>query len=342
MSAICYSGYLDEVSGFGVAARNHIAALRGQGVDVVSDGECDRVIIHALPCHYFRYHQRGRYNISFTALESSRIPISWPHHLEQADEHWVPSHFCAEAMTAGGLAPVFVCPHPVMLEAQPAADRRFPGIPDDMFLFASILEWSDRKNPLGLLRCFRRAFQGRSDVGLLLKVGTSLAPPRAVLYHVQRMTLGLGSWRCPPVFVVFEDLDAGALSAFYGRADAYVSLHRSEGFGLTLAEAMLAGKPVVATGYSGNMDFMSEDSAYLVGHELVPVVQRLSHWKDLHGGMVWAEPDEEQAVEQLRRCEGDAAHRQRVADRGRRLVEECLNPEKIGRMMCRMLELGPR
>jgi glycosyltransferase involved in cell wall biosynthesis len=204
-------------------------------------------------------------------------------------------------------------------------------VPDDLFLFASVFEWSDRKNPEGLVRAFLDAFAGRREVGLLLKIGLRFnVHPARVVSALRRLT----ALRRPPVYVLLGDEAAPAtLAQIHRRADAFVSLHRAEGFGLCMAEAMAAGKPVVATAWSGNLEYMDAQSAFLVEGRLAPVRQRLAWQALFHRGMRWAEPDHDAAVAALRACVDQPAERQRRADAGRRRVLAELAPARIGALM---------
>jgi glycosyltransferase involved in cell wall biosynthesis len=263
------------------------------------------------------------------------LPPSWLAPTRAMDELWVPSEFCAAAFRRATRRPVVVVPHPVA--APPPGPPGFPGVPDDLFLFASIFEWSDRKNPDGLVRAFCDAFAGRRDVGLALKVGLRFSVARAA---IERALTRLTRFRSPPVFVMVADESSPAVvRQLLRRADAYVSLHRAEGFGLCLAEAMVAGKPVVATGYSGNLEYMDADCAFLVEHRLVPVRQQLSRQDLFDACMHWAEPDHDAAVGALRACFFDGAERERRARAGRARVATQLAPARIGALMKQRLAL---
>jgi len=117
-------------------------------------------------------------------------------------------------------------------------------------------------------------------------------------------------------------------------------LHRAEGFGLCMAEAMALGKPVVATGYSGNLEYMDAESAFLVDYDLIPIKQHLSFWEYFEPGMRWAEPRHDHAVEQLRRCVDDVAARRRVAERGQASVRARLQPQRVGQLMRARIDAG--
>ncbi|HEY3787925.1 MAG TPA: glycosyltransferase, partial [Urbifossiella sp.] len=139
--------------------------------------------------------------------------------------------------------------------------------------------------------------------------------------------------------LIDRGLERGDLLALMNAADAYVSLHRSEGFGLTMAEAMLLGKPVIATGYSGNLDFMTQKNSYLVRHEFTRIAEEISPYPK---GCVWADPSIEHAAEQMRRVYENRSEAAAVAARGRREAAALLCPEAAARRMVQRLQEIPR
>jgi glycosyltransferase involved in cell wall biosynthesis len=359
--SVRYVGFLAEQSGYGEAARRHLLALSHAGASVharsvtldsgsgalprmpSSDyrdvrrlsrktGPYDTVLIHTPAPHLSRFQEKNKHNVGILAWETSDIPDAWRAALSEVDQLWVPSRFCREAFSRATTRPVHVVPHPIQKVTD--GPRELPQIPDDELLFVAILEWSDRKNPDGLLRAFRCAFEGRRDVSLFLKAGLRFQrDPKRIVGTVSRIA---GS-RSPRVYVCFDDMSPRALARLLRRADAYVSLHRAEGFGLTLAEAMAAGKAVIATNYSGNLEFMDRDSAFLVDYRLVPVRERLTRGSWFERRSEWAEPDLDSAVEALRSCANSNFLRQRIAERGQVLVAERLNAARIGRQMQELL-----
>jgi glycosyltransferase involved in cell wall biosynthesis len=354
-----YLGFFEEPTGYGAAAEAHLRALRVAGARALSrnvtvtrqgirwqilgeDAGLDSAtprLVHTPPCWYSALLRRGATHVGVCAWETDRLPLGWKEALDEMAELWVPSAFCRDILARCTRSPVEVVPHPV--EARDVTRTQFPGIPDDAFCFCAIQEWSDRKNSDGLVRAFVRAFRGRRDVILALKLGFRVGSDRlAAQRMLATLTRGIGPWRAPAVYLIAEDLSASAMDRLYRRADAFVSLHRAEGFGLCMAEAMAAGRAVVATAYSGNLEFMDEGSAFLVGHRSVPVRQRLTQtWFDR--SMRWAEPDQDEAVDALRACESSPGLRARIAAAGRERVVRQLAPARIGeRMRARVAQLG--
>jgi glycosyltransferase involved in cell wall biosynthesis len=349
-----YTGFFHDPTGFGSAAIVHAKALAAADVplrirSVRLDGpgiapsrprvriasepttrEPTTHILHVPTPHLGSVTPAKGHKIGFVAWETERAPASFLEQVWAVDELWVPSAFSARPFSATR-KPMHVIPHPVLAERRPRAP--FPRVPDDVFLFASIFEWSDRKNPLGLLRAFRAAFNS-ADVGLLLKIGLRFGANAPKVLSTIADTWGRPRpGRTPPLWVILEDLSEHAIARIHQRADAYVSLHHAEGFGLCLAQAMATGRPVVATGYSGNLEFMDERSAFFVDYDIVPIKQELAPYPFFEPTMQWAEPRRESAVAALRACAFNAGQRSAIAATGFERVREELSPALIGRRM---------
>ncbi|MGH7119825.1 MAG: glycosyltransferase family 4 protein [Acetobacteraceae bacterium] len=238
----------------------------------------------------------GRRVIGFWAWELETAPPLWQSGARFVHEAWVPSHFTAAAIETFMPGRVRVVPHPLAIAApQPSGrNRRSFGLPDDAVIVLVSFNLASsfvRKNPLAAIAAFRLAFGQRRDRMLLIKVGNPRAETQdfAILENAVA-----GSSNIRLLTEVLSGPDNHALTQ---AADMVLSLHRSEGFGLVLAEAMLLGKPVVATGWSGNLDFMDDGSAALVGYRKIAA-------RDPRGvfeapGAVWAEPDVGEAARLL-------------------------------------------
>lgn len=276
---------------------------------------------------------RGRRIIGYWAWELSTLPPEWAIGASFVHDIWVPSQFTADVVEPLRPGRVRVVPHPVVVvpPSPSALDRHAFGLPDDavvvlaVFNLASSLE---RKNPYAAIAAFRAAFGDRRDRLLVLKVGHSTHFPSEFAQLAEAANV-------PNIRLETRDLPPADHHALFAVADIILSLHRSEGFGLVLAEAMLLSKPVIATGWSGNMEFMDQDSAALVGYRLVPTRDRRSTYDVANA--VWAEPDLADAVAHLRRLADDEVERRALGDRGREAALLRLGP---ARLLAAINELG--
>lgn len=240
----------------------------------------------------------GRYLIGYWAWELDPFPRRYMGSFEPFREIWTPSRFCADVIGAVAPVPVRRVPHAVEVTPSPEASRARFGLPEDAFLVLlcfDYMSFAERKNPRGLVRAFRRAFAGREDVALVLKSINGDRDPAGVA----ALAAEAEGTRVVTIDRYLERQETIDLMAV---CDAYASLHRSEGFGLTLAEAMCLGKPVMATQWSGNADFMSPSNSFPVGYRLVTLNRAVGPYD---AGGTWADPDLDHAVEQLRRIVDD-------------------------------------
>jgi glycosyltransferase involved in cell wall biosynthesis len=227
----------------------------------------------------------GRHRIGYWFWELAHFPMTLAGAFDHTDEVWAPSRFCQRAFES--LAPVevrLVPPCVVPATAVPAS-REALGIEAGSFLFFfafDVLSVPQRKNPAGLLAAFAQvARESWRPVHLLMKVNHTEANP-AFTAELQRRCAGL------PVTLLTGTLSRGQLDGLTAACDAYVSLHRSEGLGLPLIEAMYLGKPVIATGYGGVTDFLDEETGFVVRHGMTALERPQGPYP---AGAVWAEPD---------------------------------------------------
>jgi glycosyltransferase involved in cell wall biosynthesis/SAM-dependent methyltransferase len=236
----------------------------------------------------------GRYTIGYWYWEVENFPPSMHPAFDVVDEVWVGSEFVAKSVAAVATKPVHTVPPPIIIPTYSAdLTRADLGLPERyiflfVFDFFSILE---RKNPFGLIEAFKRAFA--PDEGPLLYLKTINGDKRLV--ELERLRAAIGDR--PDILLADGYLPVDRKNALIGLADCYVSLHRSEGFGLTMAEAMALGKPVIATAYSGNVDFMNPANSYLVDYALTTVPPGCAPYPV---GTPWAEPNLDEAARLMR------------------------------------------
>lgn len=264
---------------------------------------------------------RGRRVVGLWAWELPVASPEWRAGARFVHDIWATSRFAADALTP--LAPGRVRVVPLPLAAVPPRPSRLGrgdfGLPDaavvvlTSFNLASSFE---RKNPLGAIAAFRTAFGERMDRILVLKVGNRNHAP-ADFARLETAVAG-----APNIRLETRMLPRGDALALTAAADIILSLHRSEGFGLVPAEAMLLGKPVIATGWSGNMDFMDDHSAALVRYRLVPAHDGRGVYEVANA--LWAEPDIDHSAASLRRLADDSAARAALGEAGRTMAQALL------------------
>lgn len=280
----------------------------------------------------------GVYRIGVWWWEMEELPRRWLDRGQEVDEIWAPTTFIAGAMRkAFPHLPVHAMLPGMELPSFTPLPRSSFGLRDDRFVFSFIFDMNSRmqrKNPLGLIQAFRKAFRPSDPVDLVIKV----SPPES-FYKDQWEELRQAVDKAG-VQLIDRVLTRSEVLALLQVSDAYVSLHRSEGFGLTCAEAMLLGKPVIATGYSANLDFMTQENSYLVRYQRVMLEEDIDPYPR---GAYWADPDIDHAAECMRQVVDQPELTRHRAARGAREVRELLSLKAAGvRMAQRLAEIQAR
>jgi glycosyltransferase involved in cell wall biosynthesis len=265
--------------------------------------------------------QDGRYVIACWFWELECIPQQWLWALDKVDEIMVASAFVERAFRRVTDKPILRVPIPLTEVADSGLNREQFGLPADAFIFLNTFDfnsWWARKNPLDVINAFQRAFPPRrDDVRLLIKSSNGHRYPARL--H-QLLVAAAGDRR---VLVRDEIIDRRHMRALHRCVDAYVSLHRAEGFGLGMAEAMALGKPVVATAWSGNLEFMTPENSCLVDYRLVPV----GHDEYVHAeNAQWAQADIDHAARLMRRIVDDPTFAAEVGKRAASDIRVTLSP----------------
>ena len=276
--------------------------------------------------------------IGYWAWELEAFPSGWEFGFAGLDQLWCPSTFTAQALALRSPVPVSALPHLIdwgradrLAQRRLARPSREQGSPFTVLFAFDFWSTLGRKNPGGAIEAFQRAFPLASQTAT--GDGSGLPPARLVLklssgsqFPDAAEQLRQQARADPRIQVLDGHLPLEQLDGLYSEADALLSLHRAEGFGLTLAEAMAGGLPVVATGYSGNLDFMAPGSAELVPYRRVAIARTEGDYRE---GWLWAEPDLDAAAAALRRLALDGEHRRRLALAGRAAAQERLAPDVL-------------
>ena len=249
----------------------------------------------------------GRHNIGFWVWELEKFPHDWRDALDLVDEVWVPTGFVRDAIAAATDKPVLRMPKAIEFEVPQGMGRAHFGLPPDEFVFLFSYDFNGfvaRKNPEAVISAFRQAFPGGTNgVRLLVKSTNGGRFPE----RLEALRRGVSD--DPRIEVRDEFLTREEMSGLQDSIDCFVSLHRSEGFGLGMAECMYLGKPVIATGYSGNLDFMDRDNSLLVDYRRVPLCDGdYPYWQ----GQQWADPEVAHAARLMRQVFDDREFARRL------------------------------
>jgi hypothetical protein len=357
-------GYFSTESGLGAAARGYVRALRSlavpcsvrdvselsvghraedrtlTGFDLESPHEVNLVCVNAEQ-HFSAMEHLGadwfgsRYNIAAWAWELPRFPAKWSDRFRYYDEIWAGSSFTVNALAEASPIPVVRVP-PVLTGPEGSRDggrRRL--VADDEFVFLFVFDFKSfvqRKNPIAVIDAFMAAFVPHERVRLVIKC-VNAESSQAELCGMRERSSGY------PIEIYDGYWSRDEVLDLMAACDCYVSLHRSEGIGLTIAEAMAQAKPVVATGWSGNMDFMNIGNSFPVRYDLVPIENGAGPYRE---GEVWADPSIDHAAEQMRYV---ADHRDEASGRGRAArheLEASFSDAEVGTCIASRLDVISR
>jgi glycosyltransferase involved in cell wall biosynthesis len=274
----------------------------------------------------------ARYNIAFWFWETTDLPDYWVVASELFDEIWVGSSFCESVVRAKVSKPVKIIPLNVAsVDPDPECGKKELEIPESGFLFLIMMDFfsrPERKNPFGAIDAFQKAFSsGTEDVFLIVKV-TSSGGSRS---SVRLLDMARKNDR---IIIIDKFLSRSQLYALINFSDCLISLHRAEGFGLPIAEAMSLGKPVIATGWSANMDFMTDRNSFPVPYEMMTLD---SYAPPYPKGTTWADPKINEAAEIMKKLVSKPALCADIGARARNDINTKFSAEVTGQKILQRL-----
>ncbi len=302
------------------------------GVNVI---HVDPPVARDIDHHHGQAFMRDHYNIGYFAWELPEFPGSWLPSFDYFDEVWCPSDFVRKSMELQAPFPVLTMPHSIRFDRPKGGSAELRArfsLPADKFLFLSLFDlnsYAARKNPHAAIEAFRQSGLARDGAALVVKVQNADANPGdfAALAGAVR--------DLPGTVIVGETLPRADVYALEAACDCFVSLHRSEGFGLVVAECMYLGKPVIATDWSATAEFVNGDNGLPVRASLVKLAE--SHGPYAKGS-TWAEPDVGHAAQLMQGIVSDPAEASRIGAAARRTIEERFAPAVVGERYRRRLE----
>jgi len=308
------------------------ARLQADNPHPVNVFHLDAPVSRDIDHHHGAGFRRGKYNIGYWAWELPEFPDAWVDHASYFDEIWTPSRFTTEAIAEKIHLPVLTMPHAIAFPRPEGEFRRKYGLPADKFLFLFLYDlnsYSERKNPAAVLDAFRRSGLAGRGAALVIKVHNVPRNP-ADFERLREAAAAL-----PGTTLITQTLARAEVYELESACDCFVSLHRSEGFGLALAECMYLGKPVIATDWSGTTDFINASNACPVRCDLVTLDRTHGPYAK---GQTWAAPDIDHAAWWMRQLQGDAELTRKTGAAARASTEARLAPAVIGARYRRRLE----
>lgn len=264
-----------------------------------------------------------RYNIAFWLWELEEFPKEWIPAIDLVDEVWTPSEFTSNSIRKVTNKPVITIPYSVTAETDPAYDRKRFNLPEDKFLFLVMFDANStmiRKNPMGAIEAYKKAFSPDDDsVGLVIKTNNA---EEKKLEPVKKLLEGYKN-----IFFITDILEKKAVNSLIADVDVFVSLHRAEGFGLVMAEAMLNHTPCIATDWSSNTEFMNKDVACMVDCSFITLEKDMSPYRK---GARWADANTDTAAEYMKKLKNDPEYYRQITDNATEYVKDKFNLLKVG------------
>ncbi len=311
-----------------------------KGDDLLGLETFDTTLMHVQPDLFSVAYERARlaprlgvYRIAMWWWEFDEFPEKWKLLSKRVDEVWAASRFVADGLRRALEVPVHHIPLGFELGPVRQVDLGSFGVPAGSFVFLFIFDLNsslERKNPLGLISAFKRAFCRGEEVTLIIKVSRGGHFPED-FERLKKRAKDAGA------IIIDKWLAREELNGLIAACDCYVSLHRTEGLGLTIAEAMMLGKPTIATAYSGNLDFMDGSNSLLVGYDLIEIGECFRHFQKGHR---WADPSISEAAHAMRRVFNHPEEARSLGENARRSTVHHFSPERCGmRMLERLIEI---
>jgi len=367
MAGVKYIGPIFDGSGYAEAARKYVLAIHKKGYpitiapitfektrpDLGEDGKIlhelartsiayDKVIVHSTPDLWAQFTQfeKNKHIIGYTVWETSLLHPTWAVACNRVKEVWVPCDWNLQVFQNSGVTtPLYKVPHAIEIpEVEEAAPFNLEGVSGNPFVFYSIFQWQERKNPYGLLSAYCSAFTGVEDVILVLKTykqnqgGDKDAIRQLVLDYRKFVSLP----HFPKMFLVVDNLSAGDMLSLHKRGDCFVLLQRSEGWGLPHFEAAACGKPVITPGYGGQTEFLKEDNSYLTNYTLTPVTGM--PWSPYYrADQLWCEPDLFDAMQKMRHVYNNREEAKEKGLRAREYIKGNFTIDRVGDLIVNRL-----
>jgi glycosyltransferase involved in cell wall biosynthesis len=317
--------HVREKANFGQAYQE-IAGLEGLPLDYKIK------IIHITPDGYLKYLEPLKFHIGHLFWETSSLSPSWVWNVNLMDEIWTGDKYHAKAFQNSGVKkPIYVIPQAIETDLVKPKPFTIDGRPQ--FLFYSIFQWIERKNPKLLLEAYWQEFSPEEDVGLLLKtyrLDFSENEKRKIYADIKDWK---GGRTTPPVYLFDELMSRDNIFRLHATGDCFVLPHRGEGWGVTQVEALLMGNPVISTNLGGMHEWMDDRTMVLLNDFTLTNVKNMDFVPWYTSDQMWAEPSLTELRQKMRWVYNNRDKAKEIAERGRAKVIEEFSFKSVGQQM---------
>lgn len=366
-----YTGSWGDYSGMGEANRNAIAALVEAGVEVQTEKTsyvkdktdygktfrlCEKLvnndidylfkIIHITPDVLIPTLEPLKYHIAHFFWETDRISSRWVWNLNLMNEVWTGSETTKEVLMMSGVkAPIYIFPQAIDNTIKPEKIKEFKIVHHQGFLFYSIFEWIERKNPKALLKAYWQEFENEENVSLFLKTYRRNFTSQKTFTSTEKNEIkkDIGEWKkevdqkhFPRVFLCSDLLAKHSILKIHRTGDCFVSAHRGEGWGIPQAEAMTFANPVISTGYNGIHDWVNNDLMFLLKYKMIPVFNMQSNYYE--NDQKWADISISELMEKMRFVFDNQKKAREIGRKGRTFANNVFSYKSVGESMRNRLE----
>lgn len=359
-----YVGPMSDASGYAESNRNHVRALVKAGVEVTTQiisysnnqinkfGESyrdikllenkdipyDIKVIH-IPCDsYLKHLEPGKYHIGHLFWETDRMDPAWVWNCNLMDEIWTGSESNKKAFEKSGVkVPIWIFPQPIDIAFSEGKKNKWKikGVSDSTYLFFSVFQWIERKNPKALIEAYLKEFSGRENVGLLIKTYKEIFTKQErneIFNEIAIWKKDIGKNDAPPIYINVELMDKEDVWRLYETGDCFVLPHRGEGWGIPTVEALLFGKPVIATDAGGVYDWLTKECYYglpstevkVAGMEWAPWYRKNQKWREVNVG---------ELRKMMRSAFENREEAKERGEMGKNFVKQNFSLEAVGRML---------
>jgi len=368
ITGIKYVGPIFDNSGYAKACRGNIFSLLTQGIDITllptsfeksspelgEDGKILKalvnkaidynvVVVHTTPEFWSRYKEPDKVNIGYTIWETTKLHPDWaPYINDNADKVLVGCDWNVDIFKDSGVTiPIGCVPHSIALEdSKNINPYGITGISKDTFVFYSIFQFTERKDPLSLIKAYWYAFQNNEDVALVLKTyrsDYSDGEKDVVRQTIKRIKYVTKFDTYPKIYLIPDMITEDEIRGLHKRGDCYVTTDRGEGFGLSPFTAGANGKPVIATGFGGSTQYLKEDNSFLINYTLAPVHgMPWSPW--YRGDQLWAQADVKHCSDLMNLVFEDQVYARGKGDLLQSYIFDNFSHEVIGKKIIKEIE----